>query len=116
MKLTTFTVSAILAMANACNTELWGQGTCDYPLETASGNGAPITEEVVLALGACFESVFGGTGPYTLDGISLPDAGGTGTAWGVSMVIDGVSRPPKTSTELPERPTAGETATTNDFI
>ncbi|MCJ1329109.1 hypothetical protein MMC10_005786 [Thelotrema lepadinum] len=90
MKLSAFVVACVFATAHACggSTELWGQGTCDYPGETAGGNGPPLSSDIVNQLATCFTSNFG-AGPYTIDGVDIPDAGGQGNAWGISTIIDG---------------------------
>lgn len=85
------TVLSTTATVQGCTSEYWGQGTCEYPPATVSGNGAPLTEDIVHSLATCFINNFG-AGPYVLDGIGdLPDAGGFGVSWGVHGSFDGVS-------------------------
>ena len=90
MKSSIIAAAMAAGMTYACTSDLWGQGTCDYPLVGATGNGPPLTTDIINQLGACFVAKFG-PGPYAIDGIDIPDAGGQGNAWGVYTTIDGVS-------------------------
>lgn len=90
MKFTALIITLLSTSVFACTSELWGQGTCDYPLQTAGGNGPPLTKAIVNQLGTCFKNKYG-PGPWKIDGVALPDASGQGNAWGVYTTIGGVS-------------------------
>jgi len=90
MELTILAIALFFTAVRACTPSLWGQGTCDYPLITASGNGPAITGDIAYSIYLCFLNQYG-LGPYTIDGLTIPDASGQGNAWAVTLSIDGVS-------------------------